>query len=215
MFDSRAAFLRLVIPDFAESQWVVYSDVDVVFKEDIYRLVAESELDGNPIGMIKAGSCANQPERERALLEECGKNKSSDYFFSGLALIDNEKYAAQKLVEKCNAFARKYKAKLDFHDQAIWNCTLPNIKMIDNRWCHLAFPGRAQVDTEFPSGLVHFVGSPKPWDLLGEFYHPYSKVWIEAARRSGLKFPRIRKYFQIYSCKRAWRIRKQYSVWFR
>lgn len=214
LFDSRAAFLRLVIPNFAESRLVVYSDADVVFQEDIYRLVAETDLGDEPIAMIRAGSCENQPERERILLEESGKHKSSDYFFSGLALINVKKYAEEKLVENCKNFTRKFQGKLDFHDQTIWNCAISKINKIDERWCHPAFPGCTEVPKEFKAGIVHFVGSPKPWDLLAELYHPYSKIWVDAARKAGLIFPRLRKYFQNYSWKRAWRIRKQYSVWF-
>ena len=215
LFDSRAAFLRLLIPLHAHKNRVVYSDADVVFQENIENLVFETNAGVNGLALIKAGKCANQPEREQALMREHGKAPDDDYYFSGLAVLDLQKYNEHRLVQKSEEIARNSSSKLDFHDQTIWNCVAKEIESIDGRWCHLAYPGilLQYPPKSFIRGLIHFVGSPKPWDLLGEIYHPYSQIWVDAAKKAGLLFPRIRKYFQLYSWQRAWRIRKQYSVW--
>jgi lipopolysaccharide biosynthesis glycosyltransferase len=194
---------------------VVYSDADVVFQENVENLVFETNAGVNGLALIKAGKCANQPEREQALMREHGKAPDDDYYFSGLAVLDLQKYNEHRLVQKSEEIARNSSSKLDFHDQTIWNCVAKEIESIDGRWCHLAYPGilLQYPPKSFIRGLIHFVGSPKPWDLLGEIYHPYSQIWVDAAKKAGLLFPRIRKYFQLYSWQRAWRIRKQYSVW--
>jgi hypothetical protein len=49
------------------------------------------------------------------------------------------------------------------------------------------------------------------WDLGAEILHPYADIWNEATAVAGLAFPKFRKYFQAYSWKRAWRIRRQYT----
>lgn len=212
LFDSRAAFLRLLIPLHAHKNRVVYSDADVVFQENIENLVFETNAGVNGLALIKAGKCANQPEREQTLMREHGKLPDDDYYFSGLAVLDLQKYNEHRLVQKSEEIARNSSSKLDFHDQTIWNCVAKEIESIDERWNFLAFP-KSEISIFPDKGLIHFMGSPKPWDLLGEIYHPYSQAWVDAAKKAGLLFPRIRKYCQLYSWQRAWRIRKQYSVW--
>ena len=164
------------------------------------------------MALIKAGKCANQPEREQTLMREHGKAPDDDYYFSGLAVLDLQKYNEHRLVQKSEEIARNSSSKLDFHDQTIWNCVAKEIESIDGRWNFLAFP-KSEISIFPDKGLIHFMGSPKPWDLLGEIYHPYSQAWVDAAKKAGLLFPRIRKYCQLYSWQRAWRIRNQYSVW--
>ena len=101
---------------------------------------------------------------------------------------------------------------LPFHDQTIWNCIMDSIALIDKRWCNYAFPVDCN-KASYEDGIVHFVGSPKPWDLLGEFFHPYQSIWYESASAAGIRFPKSRRYFRRESWKRAVRIKNQYAQW--
>jgi lipopolysaccharide biosynthesis glycosyltransferase len=212
LFDSHAAYLRLLIPHFSRSETIVYSDADVVFQEDLEGLLQETNLGNSLMGLIKAGPCSLQPEPEKDLLRRYGKNDNDDYFFSGLAIINNALYKKNNICEKAIQFADQYSKKLSFHDQTIWNCVIERAENLESRWCHLAYPGDKK-PYQFTGGIVHFVGSPKPWDLLGELKHPYSGIWVDAAKKAGLSFPRLRKYGDPENWRRAYRIRNQYKCW--
>jgi len=213
LFDSHAAFLRLLIPFYSRTKQMVYTDVDVIFQEDIAHLVSETHLRDSCLALVKAGVCASRPEREHRLLADYGKDGEQDYFFSGLAVIARDRYIQLEALQNCKVLVDQHAGRLDFHDQTIWNCAINNIEKIHSRWCHPAYPGNTAT-ASFELGIVHFVGSPKPWDLLGELYHPHSQIWLKAASRAGLKVPAIRKYFHLESWRRAYRIRRQYRCWF-
>jgi lipopolysaccharide biosynthesis glycosyltransferase len=212
LFDSHAAFLRLLIPFYSEAKLIVYSDVDVVFQEDVAHLVFETKLGKSCLAMVKAGTCESRPERERILLADYGKTGEHDYHLSGLALIDRKSYVQTGALQSCKNLVAQHAGRLDFHDQTIWNCAIYRIANIHPRWCHYGYPGSCAA-APFELGIVHFVGSPKPWDLLGELFHPCSKIWLRAARQAGLKFPALRKYFHLETWRRAYRIRRQYRCW--
>ncbi len=212
LFDSHAAYLRLLIPHFSNSETIVYSDADVVFQEDLKGLLQETNLGDSSIGLIKGGLCSVQPDTEKNLLRMYGKNDGDDYFFSGLAVINNALYKKDHMAEKALRCARENPAALSFHDQTIWNCIVPKPVSLGSRWSHLAFPGD-KAPFRFSGGIVHFMGSPKPWDLFGEIKHPYSGIWVDAAKNAGLSFPRLRKYADPENWRRAYRIRNQYKCW--
>lgn len=212
LFDSHAAYLRLVLPHYSKSDLMIYSDADVIFQDDIEGLLREVSLSKASIAMVRAGECCKQPEKEFELLNMNGKSEKSDYFFSGLAVIDNQKYKKQNILEKCAILSEKFSSHLIFHDQTLWNTSNSIIEHISMKWSLLAFPGDKKQET-MSSSIIHFMGSPKPWDLGAEILHPYADIWNEATAVAGLAFPKFRKYFQAYSWKRAWRIRRQYTVW--
>jgi lipopolysaccharide biosynthesis glycosyltransferase len=212
VFDSRAAFLRILIPEYTSSETCIYTDADVIFQEDVENLTKDCELTGKTIGLVLAGPCIKQPEKEQLLLSRFGKKGEDNYYFSGLAVINNNEYKKQGVIDKSFKLCKSYASELSFHDQTVWNCILQNQAVIDQRWCWKAYPAKP-ISTPFEGGIVHFVGSPKPWDLLGEFFHPYSKIWFETATEAGLSFPIARRYIQGSSWKRALRIKQQYRSW--
>ena len=212
VFDSKAAFLRILIPDYSEAERCLYTDADVVFQEDIGNLLRVCKVNGNVIALVRSGSCKLQPEKEKKLLSQFGKGCDDWYYYSGLAVINNEEYRKQGIIESSISLCKRHAAELSFHDQTVWNCILKEPETIQPRWCHEAYPVKSEAKS-FHEGIVHFVGSPKPWDLFSEFFHPYAGIWFEAARRAGLSFPTIRRYIQRNSWKRAFRIRRQYAPW--
>jgi len=212
VFDSRAAFLRILIPEYSESVRCLYTDADVVFQEDIGNLLRECKLAGKPIALVRSGACGMRPEKEKELLGQFGKLDGDDYYYSGLAIINNEEYKKQNIIQSAIELCKSHAHELSFHDQTVWNCILNNPETIQPKWCHEAYPGKTKIK-DFHEGIIHFVGSPKPWDLFGEFFHPYERVWYAVAKKAGLSYPKARRYFQRESWKRALRIRRQYAPW--
>ena len=162
--------------------------------------------------MVPSNLCGNRPHIEKELLLSCGKKLEDFYFNSGLALINTDKYRSKRLSEKAMDFAEKNRSILPFHDQTIWNCIIEDAGILDKKWCHYAYP-KIKNKVEWNDGILHFVGSPKPWDLIGELFHPYADTWYEAASKAGIVLPKISRYFKREYWKRAYRIRHQYKSW--
>lgn len=212
IFDSMATYLRIAIPLYAESEKIIYSDADVVFQEDVSKL--ELSFSGEVAAMVQEGVVGDRWGKEKHILSEHGKKPSDPYFNAGILVIEKQSFIENDVYKKSVQLIANHSTYLAVYDQTVLNCILPNPKAIESRWNFSAFPqtGKTRVDCS-KQHVVHFVGSPKPWDLFGEFRHPYSREWIRAARNAGLSFPRLGKYFQPGSWRRAWRIRKQYAVW--
>lgn len=212
VFDSRVAFLRLEIPSLSNERLVVYSDADVIFQESIQNLVDEVRDFEKPVFLVQSTLCASQPLREKDLLAGHGKKMENPYFFSGLAVLRPELYNTENLNVRVAEIVKNNAAILDFHDQTIWNCALSprHVGILDRRWCHAAFPGHPKSGPFESNGILHFVGSPKPWDLFAEFFHPFAQEWSVAAKRTGAGFYKYTKYLDGNAWRRALRIRKQY-----
>lgn len=220
VFDSRAAYIRLFIPQHTEQNFAVYSDSDVVFLSDPGEILSEfisSRVNNQTIGLVPLGQCSAQPAGEQELLSKSGKKPSHTYFYSGLAVFDTPSYRAAGVADSAASLARIDGGALTYHDQTLWNCVLKDdqVAKLNAKWVQPAWPGRGANATDFPEGILHFAGSPKPWDLLGEFFHPYYSRYRDAAQAAGYKSPALRKYLDPMSWERALRIKKQYKAWFR
>ena len=130
--------------------------------------------------------------------------------------MDARKYLAADKIALCETIARDWAAHLTLHEQTIWNCAFSREEMtgLDNTWCQSPPLKKGESFAPFVPGIVHFAGSPKPWDLFGEYYHHSYEVWAAAQRAAGRRSQALTKYFNALAIKRAYRIRKQYAVWF-
>ena len=209
MYDSFAAYLRLSAPEYALTDRLIYIDADVIITGDLadmYRLDFSSAV----IAFRQSGCCGTRREKERDLLYDFGREAGDPYYGSAVAVIDVPAYRGGRKLEKAKDLAIRHAPSLLLWDQTIWNCVFfkDEIAALPERWC------QDPVLNTGP-GITHFCGCPKPWDLLGEFFHPSFKVWKAAADRAGLFGTNGKNYLSAIALRRACRLRKQYPVWFR
>jgi lipopolysaccharide biosynthesis glycosyltransferase len=194
---------------------MLYVDADTVFTDDIIKLYNNS-LNDKVIGLFTKAQCSERGDIEIKLLYKYGKKPESFYFGSCLALINTEKYRTFKKSELCQKTAVENPFELMLWDQTILNCVFGDEEIYD--FSHLGHfwvqeASRSGSGIEFKPGMLHFCGAPKPWDLLGEIYHPYYKEWHVAATSAGLSLPMIWNYLSLTSWRRAIRAKNQYKVW--
>ncbi|HVY18820.1 MAG TPA: glycosyltransferase [Bauldia sp.] len=158
---SGAAFFRLFLPDVSANdvERLVYVDVDVAVEDDrIFRLF-DLDLGTHTIAAVRDLTMTFEPraanKRELALAGESGK-----YFYSGMLVIDPDRYRAANLANRIFEYAMQN----GLHDQAAMNAILrgdwlelsPAMNMTTPIWN--SFVRRA-----FPPSIVHFMGPIKPW----------------------------------------------------
>lgn len=212
LYDSHAGYLKIYAPRFATSSKMICSDVDVIFTDDVARL-ADLELGETIIARNGGEPCESRGETERQILSLCGKKPEDRYYGSGLSVIDVEAYRKHKKEEIAEEISEKYGYALKYHEQTVWNCIFSEQESmgIDSKWCQTPSVAKNAGQFQTAAGIIHFAGSPKPWDLFGEFAHPSFTLWIDAANKAGVDTRHWTKYFQYTAWKRAWRIRKQYK----
>jgi len=208
LFDSYANYFRLFAPERSIAKKLIYSDTDILYLTDISNML-EADLKDKAIGLTPGVPCEDRDQVEREVLQKYGKGPKEIYHGSGLAVIDTGKYRELNIPDKCIKVMNEDGAYLKSHDQTVWNCAIEKIESLDHIDIWAAYR-KDSINRGRNTGIAHFVGAPKPWDLGGEFIHDHYALWHHAELESGLCNLAAMKYFRKKMWKRAWRIRKQY-----
>lgn len=219
MFNSWTNYLRIYMPLFATQERFIYSDVDTVFTEDIEKL-QEVNLNEALIGLVAFGyrPCSGQPEREKRVLLASGHLEDDNYFSNPIAVIDTKAYLAAKIIQKCEDIAKTHAGDLVVVDQTLWNCGLASHQVIalPQQWCQpVPISKEDGPSHQYAPGMIHFAGTPKPWDLFGEILHVSFHEWYRHAKNAKMRHQTLTKYFHKRNIQKFLRIRKQYARFFR
>lgn len=214
-FGSYAPYLLLSAPQYANSEKLLCLDADTIITKDIKELYC-SELKNQEIGIGSGGLCQEANAIEKKLLLAYGKKNEDIYYGSTIVLFNAQKYKTSERLKLFKKIAEKDPHLMMLWDQTIINCAYKNGEIKNNSdlfgyWNQQA--PRYGEKPEFHEGIIHYAGTPKPWDIFGEIFHPCYKEWNQAAKNSGIKNNWIKNYFSIQSIKRANCAKKQYSAW--
>ena len=167
------AYYRLLAPELIpEYDKIIYSDVDVIFREDLGRYY-DIDLKDYYFAGVDNG-VRLRPDMQR-YVSSLGLNPDEGYFYSGNPIIN----AAQQRKDQLGIRFREA-AKTDYYDQdmAIINlvchgrilplgpsfCLSNNLYnlIVNQRDQMVRFYGEAEIDHALASGIVHYNGA-KPW----------------------------------------------------
>lgn len=215
LFGSHATYLRIYAPKFAQTSRLIYSDTDVIFTTDIKELYS-LPLNNATIALPGGVKVSTRSDKERAALTASGRQPNDLYYGSGLAVIDVSKYLQKNKVSQCEESAKQWAPNLLLHEQTLWNCVFSPDEILDleEKWCQSPPLKKEEFFADPTPGIIHFAGSPKPWDLFGEFFHHSYHHWAQAAKKAHRGSQVVTKYFNPKFLQRAYRIRKQYAAWF-
>ena len=167
------AYYRLLIPELLKSDRCLYTDVDVVFNEDIDEIY-DCDLEGAPIGAVRdiqGYSLYLSNPLIKDYWEKVVETKPECYFCSGFLLFDLRatRQANYPFLETARAYP------WTFHDMDVLNHVIKdNVKILDPRWVVMppekflidALPDKEkrEVENAIQSPAVyHYAGDKKPW----------------------------------------------------
>ena len=185
-----AAYYRLLIPDvIPEYGKIIYSDVDVIFRNDLTRIYEDTDLTNDYMAGVVSVS-AGVDVAYTKYLENLGINPA-DYIYSGNLIINSQKLREDGMVQKFikEASISNYK----YQDMDIINIVCKGkIKRLPPVFClSVAINKYAVYQIENPcytkqeledalqEGIIHYNGH-KPWKQ----YCPYFDIWWEYYRQS-------------------------------
>jgi len=200
------AYGRLLLSDLiSEVDSILYMDADLVVELDVLQ-VSNFDLGDHPIAAVY-GSEIKHALDHRFLIDYCQLTAEGTHFNSGILLMNLSLWRTQKLKEVCLEFANKYPDQLLSHDQTILNALFSKSILLlpaafNVPWC--AFELQPRITEKL---ILHFTGSPKPWDIGGKFihngyakWHSYlNKGWSDAYGKRSLQ-----------DLVRAWNIKRSY-----
>jgi len=202
-----SSYGRLLIPDFIRGDTVLYLDADLIVLTDVLQL-ERFNFHGHFIAAAGGGKVKYALERE-FLMNKLNITPEADYFNAGVLLMNLREWERQNVRTQWKEIANNYPDDLWAVDQTLLNAVcrgkfaqLPAI--FNNAWC----PG----DKEPPdaaSSIVHFVGSPKPWDMFGKtIHHGYSLWKTYSTAPWNAEFNRL----TLSKMKRTWRIKNSILI---
>ncbi len=199
-------YYRLLVPEFLnEYEKAIYSDVDVLFKDDL------SELYNTEISDYELGAVRAEKNTPNTICHKYFENNKKDYiYWSGLMLLNCKKFRAENIFNKLIENAKKYYKDLRFFDLDLINITCNKIYPLDMKYCVMqsiyynddykqrgdyqylkGVYSNEEIETSKENAvIVHYGGEPgKPWRLKA----PYSdyQMYIDKLPK-GLKIVTFR-----------------------
>lgn len=168
---------RLLIPEYISADRALYLDSDLLVLLDVLQLAA-FDFDGHVLAAAGGGE-ARYAMEHAFLLGELGIAPQVPYFNSGVLLLNLSAWREQNLQQAWQSLANKYPTQWLAIDQTILNALVCGrfaqlAPVFNNAW----YPGETQPPNASQS-ILHFVGSPKPWDYFGRFLHGGHSLWKE------------------------------------
>lgn len=172
-------FYRLLLPRiFKNYEKVMYIDSDILFMNNIDELF-KIELGNNILAAI--------PKHDYFLIPEYLKDKTKNYFASGLLLINTQKFIDSKIYEKCLVFLKN--EKYEMPDQDALNATVDKWIELDLEYgVETAFLEKNdnKLDDKIKNPkIIQFSGSSKPWHFRNN--HPYKNLYWKYLRMTPFK----------------------------
>ncbi|SFD16008.1 glycosyltransferase family 8 protein [Flavobacterium phragmitis] len=196
---------RLLLQDYVKEDAVLYLDADLVVELDVLTLEG-FDFQGKGIAAVDGGKMKDALDHP-FLCNEIGLGMDLAVFNAGIILFNLKYWREKDIKNQCLAFGKKYGTKLRSHDQTILNAFFAgNFAFLP---LEFNMPWFAQNKRpEAKKVILHFVGSPKPWDVLGKYVHRGFSVW-----KSYLNADWEKAYYHYNQGEflRAWHIRRSYA----
>lgn len=168
---TRTVWLRLLIPSLLPNEdKLLYLDADTILLSPVEELYAH-DISGFAAGAVPDSigwSC----------YEQLGLDSETQYFNSGVLLMNLDYFRKNNIAEKCIAFAIAHPELLKFADQCALNHVLKgHVLTLDYSWNHHPQWKEKSIGDLFSKPhvpqaggphLAHFVGSFKPWNYLAQ-----------------------------------------------
>jgi lipopolysaccharide biosynthesis glycosyltransferase len=205
---SSMIYWRLLIPQALPCDRLIYLDSDTIVALDVAQLF-EEPLDDYTIGVSGVGSVGTA--LDCAYFQSLGMDRNAPYFNSGVLLIDCLRWRHENVSDRCLALAHEHRDYIKSHDQSVLNMVFHQQFKILPKFYNLQLEPRSRpINSTYNGAILHFVGSPKPWDLGGEFVHSNYSIFSNYLKQTELR--RFKSYRKVSwrSLKRALRLSRSY-----
>jgi lipopolysaccharide biosynthesis glycosyltransferase len=174
---------RLMLPEMVQDPRLLYLDADMLVRMDVSPLFSLN-MESKAMGFVVDSTVEFALEWE--FFVSLGMSPQDPAFNSGTMLFDLPEWRRQNCSARVFEFCRRYGNQLASADQTALNALFAKDCIhLDGCYNVKLFPG---VDIQgIPgAGIMHYVGSPKPWDIGGKLALPYAKPWWRDLRQCDL-----------------------------
>lgn len=200
---NKMIFNRLLLPDMVPVDRLLYLDTDTFTTADVSPLFC-FDMQGFAAGFVfdeRVCECG-----EADTYRELGLPDDGYVFNSGVVLMNVPQWKSEQRTHQL----------LDFCKRRYRNGDQPALNFVFHGRAH-KLPRKFNI-TLYPQvtgllaqeGIFHFVGSPKPWDILGDVLNPHAYLYHQGVLQTALPKFATSKYFHLGSYQRAIRLVRSY-----
>lgn len=182
MHGSYLTYLKYEMPHLVSGKKILYLDADTIVNCDISKMF-DYRLGKRAIGAVRSGKARNKIDWE---FTKNFLNADDEYYNAGIILINSDQWRKNEITTAAKEFIKKHAPRLESHDQSVLNTRFRHtVSTLPSKYNIPCYPGKDISDLD-KNGILHFVGSPKPWDLGGEIFHASAHLFKEEVRKTSL-----------------------------
>jgi len=166
---------RLLISQYIKDDSALYLDADLIISLDILD-IKKYDFEENILAAVYATKVGYALEHA-FFTEKLKWSPETAYFNSGVVYFNLKKWRELDVNSKWKSLSEQYPNELLSIDQTLLNAIcegkfkqLPQV--FNNPW----YP-KLDMPEDALKSIIHFVGSPKPWDYFGRTIHSGFKTW--------------------------------------
>ncbi|MDT3402839.1 glycosyltransferase family 8 protein [Mucilaginibacter terrae] len=197
------AYGRLLIPRTVKSDTALYLDADLIILSDVLTL-ENFDFGDKPYAAVH-GSAVKWCLEKDFFIENQGWDPETPYFNSGVVLFNIKRWNELDIDTAIDELTKEHGILLRSHDQTLLNLYIKGQFAILPDIYNVPWYPASQRPENSEKAILHFVGSPKPWDISGSLVHFGYKVW------ASYNTPFWKKTYGKYSkvkFERTWNIRR-------
>jgi len=180
---SSIPYQKVLFPSLVSEPRLLYLDADVQVKTDVSPLF-ELDMGSKPAGFVMDRVVSRNLESK--FLMSIGKSPDSFGFNSGVILYNIPEWRRQECTSRFLAFRREHNADLRTADQTtLISLFADDCARLDSHF-NIGVFGTADPEQSITSGIWHYLGSPKPWDIGGRLLLPHGRSWFEDLRKTAV-----------------------------
>ena len=165
---------KLLIPQLVPEDVVLYLDSDLIVNLDILELQG-FDMKGQPMAAVYGSTVAHVLDR-KFMTQKLSWSEDVPYFNAGIILFDLAQWRAINMDEKWRQLTRNHPEDFISHDQTIFNSlSKGNFTRLPAKFNVAWKPSKELAEVD--NAIIHFVGSPKPWDIFGSVIHAGYGLW--------------------------------------
>ena len=193
---------RFLLPELLNASRVLYLDADLIIETDLLML-EDFDFGGHALAAVSANRVKHALDRP-FLNGKLQVPMDNSYFNAGVLYFDLDSWRLNDYKETCLSLARTYPDELISHDQTLLNAIFSDrFTRLDKRY-NCAWYAHASRPKTADKMILHFLGSPKPWDPGASFIHNGYETWKKHLD------PEWGKAYHHLNIRRAWNIRRSY-----
>ncbi len=166
---------RLLIPELIDAEKVLYLDTDLVVLLDVLEL-RHFKYSNFPLAAVNGGRTEQSRDAD-FYINTLDFEANVRVFNSGVLLFNKKAWKAQQVEAKSQLLCETYGNRFLSADQTLLNALFKgNFAYLPQQYNRRWSPMDGFI-TDTENSIIHFVGSPKPWDVFGRKLHQAYDLW--------------------------------------